>query len=664
MTNPRHAFILIGFLAQALTWDNPLFMLTTVVLWGLANTVLRNRIRLSITAEGFVLILGCLASIIVNRMLGRTAHFFLGDGLILLQVVRLTRPLSQREKLTSLIIACFHFGVVCTLAPDIRFVLLFVASLFLFPKALKEVLLSDDFAQPASPESPQRPVRHPRPYELPRRVYVGLLAVSILFFLGLPRFAGSPLQMRDSMNHQGSLLDSILDPRRGGQANSQEVLMQLEGDYVGYLRCFALSVLDGDRWSVSRSRSRPLPAERDAKVLSRAMHRKVFIKNPHYLGRILPVDGQVLKLEGNFFSSVNITEQGAIEAPLVWSTINNTYEYWVRSRDIPEPLSPELQEELLEHPPQSARLKEWVAQRTAQAKNPLEKARLLESYLTSNFTYEIGTPELSRIAPVEDFIFNRREGHCERFAAALALMLRMEGIPSRVVIGYMATERNLFSGRLQVRFRDAHAWTEAWFEGPGWVTLDATPGGQSSGIGSDLANLFEALDFAWYSHVVNFNGFRQSDLVGQAFRVTTRIPEETWSNLLWGLIGALVLLCIIRFRQRLRGISFWPRRLPPAAFAQHSYGRMLSALHRAGLTKRPHETPLEFLEQLRQRDIPALDQASLITHAFCRSTYAGQNLAPEAQSQIDAALRTLRENLRKTRLAPQLDRPSPSPDQK
>ena len=657
MSNPRHAFILIGFLAQALTWDSMGVILLAVALWILAVTVLQNRIRISVTAEGFIMLLGCILSIVVSRMLGRTAHFFLGDGLILLQMVRMTRPLAKREKLISLIIACFHFGVVCTLAPNIRFVLLFVASIYLFPRALKEVLLSEDEA-PLPKSKTARPILYPRKFSLPRRVYAGLLAMSIFAFLGLPRFSGTPLQLRDTAANQASLLDSILDPRSGGQANSQEVLMQIEGDYIGYLRCFALSVLEGDRWSVAPTRSRALPQQTKAEDLKRALHRKVFIKNPYYLGLILPVDGQVLKLNGNFFNYPSITEQGAITTSRILSTVNNTYEYWIRPRNVPEPLDPALRPQLLYHPPQSERLEQWVAERTAAAKTPLEKARLLESYLRTKFTYRIGTPELSRMSPVDDFVFNRREGHCERFAAALALMLRMEGIPSRVVIGYLATERNIFSGRLQVRFRDAHSWTEAWIEGEGWVTLDATPGGNASGISADLTNLLEALDFAWYAHVVNFNGFREGEIFGQAVRLTARVPEEIWGHAVWGLLAALTGLCVVRFRDRLKLGPFLTRPTSGTAFAQHSYGRMLALFHRAGVTRPAHETPLEFLERLRRNGSRGYTEAAVITHLFCRQTYAGQALSPADQANAESALRSLKLILRQK---PEMDRPPLKP---
>lgn len=649
MSNPRHAFILLGFLAQALTWDSHIFIFVPVALWFLAVYVLRNRIRISLLSEGAVLVAGCLGSVLINRLLGRTAHFFLGDGLILLQLVRLARPLTRREKLTSLIIACFHFGVLCTLAPNIRFLLLFVASIFLFPKALKEVLLSPDDPQTGNASASAPPLHYPRKFRLPRRVYAGLLAMSILAFIGFPRFTGTPLHLRDAMPNQGSLFDSILDPGRGGKANSREVLMQLEGDYIGYLRCFALSRLNGNIWEAERTWGTPAPMEHNVRELERHHHRKVFIKNPHYLGRVLPVDGQVSRIEGNFFSTPILTQHDAIESPNVWSTGNNTYEYWVRPEPIPQPLGDYQRKALLAHPPQSERLTAWVNQRAAGSTNAIEIARRIEGYLRLNFTYELGTPELNRLSPVEDFVFNRQEGHCERFAAALALMLRMQGIPSRVVIGYLATERNLFSGRLQVRFSDAHAWTEAYIDGQGWVTLDATPGGGGSGVGSNLRNLFEALDFAWYSHVVNFNGFQQRELFGNALKVTSHIPDASWGHVARGLFAALLGLCAFRFKDHLKLVRFWPKAITPAIFARHSYGRMLASFHRAGISKQPHETPIEFLEKLRQDGARGYHEAAVITQAFCQTAYAQQPLAPEAQAQVETALQNLRDSLKKAR---------------
>ena len=141
MTNPRHLFILLGFLAQGLTWESYPAMAVVSVAWMLAVTKWHRRFNVTLTTEAFALIIGCFVSLGVNRLLQRSAHFFIGDALILLQLCRLMRPLNGREKLTSLIIAAFHFGVLCTLAPNIRFVTLFTAALFVLPGALKEVYL-------------------------------------------------------------------------------------------------------------------------------------------------------------------------------------------------------------------------------------------------------------------------------------------------------------------------------------------------------------------------------------------------------------------------------------------------------------------------------------------------------------------------------------------
>lgn len=78
------------------------------------------------------------------------------------------------------------------------------------------------------------------------------------------------------------------------------------------------------------------------------------------------------------------------------------------------------------------------------------------------------------IDPVEDFLLNRRTGHCEYFASAAALMLQAVGVPARVVNGYKGYEQNSVSGRYEVKQKHAHAWLEAYVDGH-WETLDPTP---------------------------------------------------------------------------------------------------------------------------------------------------------------------------------------------
>ena len=81
----------------------------------------------------------------------------------------------------------------------------------------------------------------------------------------------------------------------------------------------------------------------------------------------------------------------------------------------------------------------------------------------------------TQLDPVEEFLFVRRSGNCEYFAAALAVMLRTLGIPSRVVGGFQRGEWNPYGRYFTVRLRDAHSWVEAYIHGAGWVALDPSP---------------------------------------------------------------------------------------------------------------------------------------------------------------------------------------------
>ena len=105
-----------------------------------------------------------------------------------------------------------------------------------------------------------------------------------------------------------------------------------------------------------------------------------------------------------------------------------------------------------------------------------ERAERILRFFLSDFRYTLSDPASS----IREFLFRKRAGYCEHFAAGLALLLRGAGIPSRVAAGYLGGEWNGVGKYLIVRQSDAHAWVEAWIDG-GWVTLDATP---PSGISS------------------------------------------------------------------------------------------------------------------------------------------------------------------------------------
>lgn len=118
--------------------------------------------------------------------------------------------------------------------------------------------------------------------------------------------------------------------------------------------------------------------------------------------------------------------------------------------------------------------------------------------------------------PLAHFLFERREGHCEYFATALTLLLRLQGIPARVATGYYGASLVDAGDYYLVREGDAHAWTEAWLPGAGWVLFDATPADDRAGISEGLiASAVELLDLVrywWSTNVLDFDSATQRDL--------------------------------------------------------------------------------------------------------------------------------------------------------
>ena len=114
------------------------------------------------------------------------------------------------------------------------------------------------------------------------------------------------------------------------------------------------------------------------------------------------------------------------------------------------------------------------------ASNRYEQAKAIESYLHNNFKYTLDL-KAGGNEPLADFLFNVREGHCEYFASAMAIMLRTQGIATRIVNGFQTGEYNETADIYVVRQKEAHSWVEVYFPTEKvWVPFDPTPAaGQS-----------------------------------------------------------------------------------------------------------------------------------------------------------------------------------------
>jgi transglutaminase-like putative cysteine protease len=111
------------------------------------------------------------------------------------------------------------------------------------------------------------------------------------------------------------------------------------------------------------------------------------------------------------------------------------------------------------------------------ASTPYEYARRIDAYLGgSDFRYDERPPApRPGQAPLDAFLFDSKAGYCQQFSGAMALLLRLGGVPARVGAGFSPGGFNRRQGEWVIRDRDAHTWVEAWYDGIGWVTFDPTP---------------------------------------------------------------------------------------------------------------------------------------------------------------------------------------------
>jgi transglutaminase-like putative cysteine protease len=109
----------------------------------------------------------------------------------------------------------------------------------------------------------------------------------------------------------------------------------------------------------------------------------------------------------------------------------------------------------------------------AGASNPFEAVHRIDAYLRSNYIYRQNVP--NHAYPLPAFLSEDRAGYCQHFSGAMALMLRMLGIPSRVATGFAPGGRDPERNNFLVDDTDAHDWVEVFFPSIGWVTFDPTP---------------------------------------------------------------------------------------------------------------------------------------------------------------------------------------------
>ena len=250
-----------------------------------------------------------------------------------------------------------------------------------------------------------------------------------------------------------------------------------------------------------------------------------------------------------------------------------------------------------------------LSRRIVQGLNtPAERIAALVSYIQQNCAYTLNAPAVPAGEDAADFfLFHSRRGYCDLFATTLAMMGRAAGVPTRFVTGFAGGTYDPGTGRYVVRESDAHAWVETYLPAQGWVTVEATPGGGPAPI-PPLQHAYLAIRFFLQDHPA----------------VTLALGVIVFASLLVG---------ILQFRRlRRREPSLFGDRADPRSVIIRAYARLIRTLGKRIRSRRPTETPLEYLHALetgaavprgRRPAIPSdgLTPIRSLTEIFVRARY-------------------------------------------
>ena len=350
-------------------------------------------------------------------------------------------------------------------------------------------LLTSVVAFIAVPELPGRPLAVPVLVSLPQLHPQGE---------GLP--AAVPLVGTANSNASGSI-----DLRARGPLGD-EVVFHVRAPAGGYWRAYSLDIYTGQSWQRGPAAENPVNGlggrvQPDNESTDRSLPQ---VSQTFFVQGNLPSElPGIYPISETYFPAPHLhyLDDGTVEAP---SPLTNGVSYGVVSTvrdtspnalDNAGPVDPtQVDPGYLElSPTVTPRIGQLADQITASASTEYDKVIALRDYLRSHYSYNLNSP---RLQPgndaVDQFLFQDHVGFCEQFASALAVMLRIEQIPSRVAIGWASSDHDALTGTYTVRNRDAHAWVEVLFPGVGWVPFDATPGAdptQSSTGSGNFLNL-------------------------------------------------------------------------------------------------------------------------------------------------------------------------------
>ena len=284
------------------------------------------------------------------------------------------------------------------------------------------------------------------------------------------------------------------------------------------------------------------------------------------------------------------------------------------------------------------------------ATDPYQVTLRIERYLRQFYSYSLAPPPSEYSSPYAAFLFDKRSGYCQHFAGAMALLLRYNGIPSRVAVGFTSGEAQ-DAETYFVSTNNAHAWVEVYFPTVGWVAFDPTPGRSLPAAGASsttpgFINPFVDTDTSGTGTLPTLPSQSNLPIDQEGGGTTSGAEGRGWlSEATWLPWVAAVLLIIIGWPV-FRGL--WRRRRlhrgPPGQRLQASLGLLRTELSEYGAPVTPSHTLEEMLQTLHTHldidpDPAFVDRAGAVLFGGRNARAADVERAETLRREVQTRLR-------------------------
>jgi len=318
------------------------------------------------------------------------------------------------------------------------------------------------------------------------------------------------------------------------------------------------------------------------------------------------------------------------------------YTAFVPDSPSPRPLTEALRDKYTSLPLLDARVVDLAEKIFAGKDTTAEKVAAVEQYFRRNYEYELGIRIPRRQDPLTYFLVEKPAAHCEYFATAAAVLLRLGGVPARYVAGFVVQERSALGGYWLGRYKDAHAWVEAYDAGRGWVIVEATPPAGVPGAreGGLLGQFWDYTKFRFRQlrAMIDADGVKGlllwcwRRLAGLAALLVTTLVGRIVSGVLV-LAAAAVLIRRLRRRPRRAKID------PLVAGMHRALRAMDRRCGRRGLVRRPGETLHQFSRRIAEPPAEQADRRAGLAQAsawyiqYARLRY-GTSRSPDSVTKL------------------------------